>query len=726
MQKSIKNKFRNIKDGFSVAEMLLVLLILSFLVLALPPIVHKKVEKRITRGEHGRYECWRDPDTNQLMEFYATERNGADPKYLDAAGKPVGEAVTACRFSPKDQAPNAAYFSFQAIGGGSGGAYPIYSRSGTTYYDDDYAETATIYFTKNCCRTNYSTWYTDGSCYYSEAAERYDYRFKIGSTEHGGDGTCAPLGSGTSGYNSGFYLTSECLNYSNSVQGWTRNANTRDWILKYWVDVPGSGTAKYCSGAGFTGEPTHILTQLDSDEGQVHYFTYFYGGTGGDGICVERPGSSFILGAAKGNRFKIGYSVRSLDTENNGEKYFTAQSGTGSTATTFKVSWENRANKTDIAEVQNPDPRIEIPKLGASYQQPVAGGGNTATCGQFFGGNYVKISGNENCKVGPGYNGTAADTNYEGGNDDFQHNPTFKGAKGSTDCSTNWTLTDELNEDYGVIIQHPTFPPIITYKRQYGYDTPTIGYAGTPGTSVAMFIPKLKDDLSFDIGIGGAPGTEGAKKGGNGGNTVISSAGNVILTAAGGLGKNGGEMGSKVFMFGRDSLWGRAESNPNSDPYTPERGYPSVVSSCESGITLAADGNGQIDGCLDVIVARDNPQRFATDSQFYTVLELDPNSRTPSAINRLYGVEGSNVMPGTAGDGGYTFIRTTTGTEKLTVTGHPTFSGWENLYEFSIDTPYTCYKKGDQIGNATGEVVQAPGTVCKPTKGYPGAVVIVW
>ena len=42
-----KNMIRTI-DGFSIAEMLIVLLILSFLILALPPLVHKPVAKKIT------------------------------------------------------------------------------------------------------------------------------------------------------------------------------------------------------------------------------------------------------------------------------------------------------------------------------------------------------------------------------------------------------------------------------------------------------------------------------------------------------------------------------------------------------------------------------------------------------------------------------------------------------------------------------------------------------
>ena len=63
MLERIKGNIEATREGFSLAEMLIVLLIISFLVLAMPPIVHKKVQKRITRGEHGRYECWVAPQT---------------------------------------------------------------------------------------------------------------------------------------------------------------------------------------------------------------------------------------------------------------------------------------------------------------------------------------------------------------------------------------------------------------------------------------------------------------------------------------------------------------------------------------------------------------------------------------------------------------------------------------------------------------------------------------
>ena len=177
-------------------------------------------------------------------------------------------------------------------------------------------------------------------------------------------------------------------------------------------------------------------------------------------------------------------------------------------------------------------------------------------------------------------------------------------------------------------------------------------------------------------------------------------------------------------MFGEDVFRGRVEGTKRNGENDVEA--PAVTAICEQALPSNDPTTWVIDGCLDKTVARDAEKRFAEDSGFYTVLELDANTRTPSAINRLYGEEGTNMLPGSAGDGGYSFLRSTSGKEYVTFTNHPNNPQLEWEYEYVNDKPYTCYRKNDQIGHPTGEVVPAPDTVCKPTKGYPGAVIIVW
>ena len=129
------------RSAFTTAEMLIVLLIISFLVIALPPLTNKRVEKKIRRGEHGRYECFMKPVTSggqtklHLVEYLATEHGGA---MWGANGRDLGEVDAngvaedgRCRFRPQEMAPTASYFVMHLIGGGGGGGFPPYDGSST-------------------------------------------------------------------------------------------------------------------------------------------------------------------------------------------------------------------------------------------------------------------------------------------------------------------------------------------------------------------------------------------------------------------------------------------------------------------------------------------------------------------------------------------------------------------------------------------------------------------
>ncbi len=752
----LQEKIKGVHGAFSVAEMLVVLLIISFLILALPPIVHKKVAKRITRGEHGRYECWRDPNDGLLYEYYATEKNGPDPKYLDAAGEVHGEQVEACHFSPKDMAPNAAYFSFQAVGGGAGGSYPI-SDGSSTYQDDDYSETAIVNLGTSCCSTYYAEHYNNSnstSCYNTETNYYGDYKYRVPGEPEGiehdgarGESPDYPCPDNQGGRKS--TLGQQCYHYKGSLYYWRKNERTKAWIDKYWVPVPGSGTIKICSGKGYTGMSDKFLTQYyDEYNNQIMEFIYYYGGQGGNGACWTRDASTVFLGAD--NRYKVVYGQR----KDSPRYYYGCNQGTNNSIITEKTSWEFSTNENSAyTDWTNPDPEIELDSYNSQWQVPRPAGGNaipypySTLCdnpdpyycgGQYYAGNYVKamLDGGgdaDECFVAPGFNGARADTNSTMINNEYQNSPLTRGAQSNSTCNAPWTYYSP-NVSFEATISNPTFPSTITITRRYGYDTPTMGYAGSPGVSIGMFLPKLQDDLSFEIGEAGAPGTAGNKRGGNGGNTVVKSGSTVILTANGGRGQIGGEAGNKVLMFGRDTLFGRVAVEPVFDASDLSDikitlGRPAINGVCEG--TELEFPNGRIDGCLDKMVARDNPKRFADESEFYTILELDPESRTPSVINKLYGEDESRNMPGTAGDGGYNFLRSVGGSETVTYQNHPLndlirAQNPDYEYDLNFNEDYTCYRNGDQLGHPTGAVVHAPDTVCQPTKGFPGAVVIVW
>ena len=107
---NIRLHYDNIKfkKGFSLAEMLLVLLILSFLIVSLAPIAYKQIPKKTDRSSHGRFECYYEGD--QLMEYTADE----------IYGPTTPKAVTKCEFNPP---ASSSFFIIQAIGGGAGGTY---------------------------------------------------------------------------------------------------------------------------------------------------------------------------------------------------------------------------------------------------------------------------------------------------------------------------------------------------------------------------------------------------------------------------------------------------------------------------------------------------------------------------------------------------------------------------------------------------------------------------
>ena len=108
---SMKKTEKNNKIGYTLAEMLLVMLIISLMLLALPPVTKKIYEERYTRRLHGRYECFRNA-ANQVVEGSATEGNVVSGVKLAEGGK--------CRFKVPT---TSIYVLIHAVGGGGGGAY---------------------------------------------------------------------------------------------------------------------------------------------------------------------------------------------------------------------------------------------------------------------------------------------------------------------------------------------------------------------------------------------------------------------------------------------------------------------------------------------------------------------------------------------------------------------------------------------------------------------------
>ena len=108
--------------GFSLAEMLIVLLIMSFIAISIPLIHFKKTELKTKRSLHGRFECFYD-ETGTLKQYSKNEEG--------ATLIPLGNA-TECVFTPPK---NAVFFMVHAVGGGGGASNVTGSGSATNSTD---------------------------------------------------------------------------------------------------------------------------------------------------------------------------------------------------------------------------------------------------------------------------------------------------------------------------------------------------------------------------------------------------------------------------------------------------------------------------------------------------------------------------------------------------------------------------------------------------------------
>lgn len=96
--------------GFTLAEMLLVLFVVSIIAISTMPLVAKKLKVMKSSLGHGRYECyWYGDDLKERL--YKNNKLIFD------------NVVSSCSFKPTEMAPKANYYIIQAIGGGGGGAY---------------------------------------------------------------------------------------------------------------------------------------------------------------------------------------------------------------------------------------------------------------------------------------------------------------------------------------------------------------------------------------------------------------------------------------------------------------------------------------------------------------------------------------------------------------------------------------------------------------------------
>ena len=707
--------------AFSTAEMLLVLLIVSFLILAMPPLVHKKIEKKVTRGQHGRYECWKDSN-GDLYEYVATEKGGpfedAMIKTVGTEKRPQGKKLEdgqSCMFKPDEYAPNAAFFSMQVIGGGAGGTYPPYEN--TTDYTNAGAEmTKTV-------ELKYTTWSV-------EQNKNLD----------------------TSNYTKFSYEA--YLNYYDLIDG-------TKWVKRYFPPVLNTSEVTYCSGNGHRGKPYvqgPFDYVIDASSGKHKAsFNIYYGGIGGKGRCYTVSPGKMAIGVNPGDYYEHAIpdsysgsydvqfssagtsafaSLHKIDANQSqvkgyptvADKEYISVGTLNSQVLCYNVSNDEITNKSDCTMISQP--QVFIHAQGYAPEDTNAQKGT------------IDLS----CTIASGNNGLDTTPTLDGDgnllNVDEHHGDDIAGDSPES-CSPSWSTYTQSSAKSSVSKYATSiFPSKISMKYTYKDNTTTFGYAGKSGSYASLVLPKIVGNLEIGIGSGGEPGTYADKKGRSGGNTVIwaktkdvADSCNAdpmpagcrrILTAKGGLAVKGGGIGARITMLGADT--------------------------CEYKSSAV---KGKLHGCLDAGVATfgEAPQRFSVNSGFATIPEFDRKTNTPSAISETFG---SSYLPGSGGDGGYSFITDNAGDETIKAEKHNNFSaaslaaigqtGWTDAGTETVSRAHTvssnlstlvanyqCFNRGDDAVGTGGNgadvmesITGAYAKVCKPKPGSPGAVVIVW
>ena len=110
--KRVFNRKTGLK-AFSMAEMLVVMLVLAIVIISMTPLAVKRIKKEAVNPDHGSFECYYDKHPVTGDDVIVQRTRNADgeqvggPQYL-----PVGSS---CLFTPRR---GAMFFTINAVGGG--------------------------------------------------------------------------------------------------------------------------------------------------------------------------------------------------------------------------------------------------------------------------------------------------------------------------------------------------------------------------------------------------------------------------------------------------------------------------------------------------------------------------------------------------------------------------------------------------------------------------------
>lgn len=118
------------KSGFTLAEMLVVMLIISIIAAASVPLAHKRFKVKKDKVVHGKYECFYK-DVSGTPTLW--ERRFSSGRQIFDRAAVGGE----CHFEPEEKAT---FYIVQAIGGGGGGAHSgdVPAREGSYTHSSTY------------------------------------------------------------------------------------------------------------------------------------------------------------------------------------------------------------------------------------------------------------------------------------------------------------------------------------------------------------------------------------------------------------------------------------------------------------------------------------------------------------------------------------------------------------------------------------------------------------
>lgn len=501
------------KFGFSLAEALMALLIVSLITAATIPVLTKK-QREV--GDHGKWECTLDTDGNHMVR---TVINGVDSGFKKL---PAGKT---CSFSPPAKAEN---FSVKVVGGGGGGAGGL-SGSNTGLINAEVgAEAVPAPFTGTYSITLLGGGGAGGAM---ACGDPKKYLPSLSFKSYGSGTETDPGGYDAAVGTSVFDYTKIYANDSSKYSPYVTTPGDycfaeKDWKLgefdKCW-NFPGQG-----GGAGSVNTFTQkfnkgdLITLTQGDGGK----TDGEGGPGnpGENSCMSAPGMSAAKCASGGsggyNRHLVTITYKNIPVDYY-EGYWTTD-----------VCWNPKCVGGNVPD----DPNCEGDSCTSHYDSCATTVREYYGCVQYkapvrkIRSDYFSVTA---CTSSSNLRGTGGGVNADKA-DDINTNSDGDPGPGSGGLGAGQTTVEE---DVAGLTEEDGQPDFYTGRDGFGgtaraqYVTFAAGSGGSAGNYIYSLFKKLPKIDNISIGVGG--GAAGANSDGQrGGETKFGD----MLKASGGNG----------------------------------------------------------------------------------------------------------------------------------------------------------------------------------------------